>query len=198
MSGCHRPGPQWLFEHSCLTKIGLQDAVFQHYPDGECEVVSVSESSPGRVLDDETLTRLIIHPIHYDPQQNLVSPMAFQDATTLDLSLFREGHATDDELKLAAGEIAETGKSREIPQVRGVSMIMQASAHAIRALTFDKTGKRMCFVYDTAEPTKPSHASVFTPPNARKGSGQREVRRKLLELFVKTQLAPADYARALT
>lgn len=194
MSDSHaRPSCGFLFEGACLVGRLLQDEVHKHYPHGECEAARVSSFSPGRVEDAETLTRLIIHPIHYDPETQLVSPLAFQDATTLDLSVFREGHATDQEIQHSIDAVKATGETRVPPQERLVTLIMQATTAQTRALVFDGTTDRMCTVYDTGKPTSPAHASVFTPTCARKGSKQRQVRRALLELFGALRLAPDSY-----
>ena len=196
MSEADRPSCTCLFEYSCLQGKALQDEVYIHYPDGDCEGQAVSSYSPGRVEDAELLTRLIIHPIHYDTQTGIVSPLAFNDATTIDLSVFREKFATDAEIQMAINEVRATGCTRIPPQDRVITLIMQAEASEIRASIFEDDGTRMCRIYDTGEPSKPAHASVFTPTRARKGSSQRSVRRKLLEIFSRMQVLPEKY-RAL-
>lgn len=182
---------QEIFASPGLRGAALQDAVHAAYPGGDCERSSVSSSSPGPVEDDELLTRLIIHPIHYD--KGTVSPLAFQDATTIDLSVFREALATDVEIQLSIDEIRALGETKVPPQERLVALVMQASAAEIRAAKFNGDGSWMCRVYDTAVPKKPAHASVFTPPAARKGSAQRQVRKELLRIFGGRQLAPEGY-----
>lgn len=173
----------FLFEQSCLKATGLQDEVFKQFPNCECEKEQVSSFSPGPVQDDELLTKLIIHPIHYQSETGEIHPLAFNDATTLDLSLFREEAATDEEIQLAIDEIKATGQSKDPVQNRIVQLVMQARAADIRAEFFQDPSERMFAVYDTAVPDKPAHASVFTPPSARKGARQRQARRRLLEIF---------------
>jgi hypothetical protein len=187
------PTCRMLFEGACLAGKGLQDEVYKHFPNGECENEAVSSFSIGPVRDDETLTRLIIHPIHYDVERGEVHPLAFQDATTLDLSVFREEIATDEEIQRAIDAVKSTGQSRVVPQERLVTLVMQATAGRIRELEFDDQPECMCRVYDTGSPLAPAHASVFTPTSARKGSKQRQVRRALLELFNAQRVTPEDY-----
>ena len=177
MTSAGRPSCRAIFGDPTLQGRSLQDVVYAHYPDGECEAASVSADSSGPVEDGELLTRLIVHPIHYDSDRDMLSPMAFQDATTIDLSVFREAQATDTEIQLSIDEIRALGQTRIPPQDRLVNLIMQATAGELRASKFASDGTWMCRVYDTAVPAKPAHASVFTPPAARKGSAQRQVRK---------------------
>ncbi len=182
---------QSIFTDPLLQGPALQDAVHANFPDGDCEHVSISPHSPGPVDDAELLTRLVVHPIHYD--RGIVSPMAFQDATTIDLSVFREAIATDAEIQLSIDEIRALGETRVPPQERLISLVMQASAKDVRAAKFESDGGWMCRVYDTAVLEKPAHASVFTPTVARKGSAQRQVRKELLRIFGAKQLEPDAY-----
>lgn len=182
-----------LFEESCLCGVALQDAVYSAFPGGECEAEQVSSHSHGPVQDEEVLTKLIVDPIHYDRQTGQISPLAFNDATTLDLSLFREVLATDAEIQLAINEIIATGKKKDPIQNRTIQIVLQATAGQIRTERFESPERRMCMVYDTAEPEKPAHASVFTPTEARKGASQRRVRRALHDLFMKTPVRLEDY-----
>lgn len=194
MSGSSEPPTcRILFEGACLAGVRLQDEVFKNYPNGECEATKVSSFSPCPVDNNELLTRLIIHPIHYDEQKQQVSPMAFQEATTMDLSVFRELRATDAEVQHSIDQVKITGKARTKPQERFVFLVMQALTSDIRNLAFEDLPMPMCRVYDTAIPTNRAHASVFTPICARKGSRQRQVRRALLELFSLRQMDPEEY-----
>ena len=188
-----KPSCSVIFGELCLRGTDLQDAVYASYGKGECEAESISEYSPGRVEDDELLTKLIVDPIHFDPATGVISPLAFQDATTIDLSLFREALASDEELQSAIDAIKATGASKLPPQDRGIQLVMQATAGDLRSLAFEGGSERMCMVYDTALPDKPAHASVFTPTSARKGAKQREVRRKLLALFGQNTVQLVDY-----
>ncbi|MDF2494574.1 hypothetical protein [Sphingomonas sp.] len=190
-----KPSCAIIFGELCLRGAGLQDAVYAAYSKGECEAESISGHSPGRVEDNELLTKFIVDPIHLDPVTGVISPLAFQDATTIDLSLFREALAQDSELQAAINAIKATGASKLPPQERGIQLVMQTSAGDLRSLVFEDGSERMCMVYDTALPDKPAHASVFTPSVARKGAKQREVRRKLLALFSKKTVRLADYRK---
>ena len=167
----------------------LQDAIHASFPEGECEECSISEHSHGPVADDEILTKLIVDPIHID--KGVVSPAAFTDAYSLDLSLFREELATDKEIQLAIDQIKNTGWGKESPQSRSIVAVMHASAESIRALRLDNPSGPMCRIYDTGEADKPAHASVFTPTRARTNkSDQRAIRRALLNAFGTAKAMP--------
>ena len=90
-----------LFTSSGLSGTALQAAVEIQFPNGDCEQVTVSPYSPGPVADEETLTRLVFHPIHIHPTTGAPTSMAFADAWSSDLSVFREDKATDQEIALA-------------------------------------------------------------------------------------------------
>jgi hypothetical protein len=135
---------------------------------------------------------MLVHPIHFDTQTGLVSPLAFADAVNLDLSVFREQNASDSEIQLAIDEIRKTGASKVPKQERIVTLVMQAQAAKVRNCTFEDDKSRMCFVYDTVTYDKPNHASVFTPERATKKGG-REVRRALLKLFSENRILPDNY-----
>jgi hypothetical protein len=85
-------------------------AADEHFPDGRCEHVSVSEHSPGPVHHNERRTRLVIHPIHMDSGKPVA--VVFNDAWNSDLSLFRERKATDAEITLALKENHATGQQK--------------------------------------------------------------------------------------
>ena len=194
MTTNNSPTCQELFSDEGLAGASLQDAVHLHYPAGECQSVSVSKFSSGFVDDGETLTRLIIHPIHVE--NGTVTPLAFNDATTLDLSVFREEQATDSEIQLAIDEIRALGETKVPPQNRIVEMVMQASATAVRSALFVVNEVEYPFrVYDTGTEDKPAHASVFTPSVARKGSGQRQARKVLWRLFSEQPVHSENYRR---
>ena len=125
---------------------------------------------------------MAFHPIHFDQNGRLLS-VAFTDAWRSDLSVFRDERATDAELELAIEEMKLTGASKTPPQNRRVAAAMVASAGAIRAQIVDGTSNEAFRVYDTAEATKPHHASIFLTQTARAKLTEKSVRKRLYELF---------------
>lgn len=156
-------------------------AADDRFPNGGCERATVSKHSPGPVHTFEKLTRLVIHPIHMDNGMPLA--MVFNDAWTSDLSLFREGKATDAEITLALEQNHATGQRRVPPQNRSFVGVMYARAYVIRRAAFDNGPMPAFRVYDTAEQTKPNHASVFMCKAGREQLTVKKVRRKLWEIF---------------
>jgi hypothetical protein len=148
-------------------------AADEQFPDGRCERASVSEHSPGPVHHNEKLTRLVIHPIHMDSGKPVA--VVFNDAWNSDLSLFREGKATDAEIRLALQKVP--------PQNRLFVGVMQTPAFAIRRALLDNGPMRAFRVYDTAEQMKPHHASVFMSKAGREQLTQKRVRKELWEIF---------------
>jgi hypothetical protein len=119
-------------------------AADEQFPDGRCERASVSEHSLGPVHHNEKLTRLVIHPIHMDSGKPVA--VVFNDAWNSDLSLFREGKATDAEIRLAFRENYATGQQKVPPQNRLFVGVMQTPAFAIRRALLDN-GPMRAFRY---------------------------------------------------
>jgi hypothetical protein len=175
-----------LFSTPGLEGKELQEKVEDQFPNGACEAVAVSEHSPGPVEDDETLTRFIFAPIHVDGGGVPVST-AFSDAWNSDLSVFREEGASDEELKLAITQVKEIGLAKEPPKPRKLVAVMMAKASQIRAEVVKPTSSKAFRIYDTADAEKPHHASVFVTKDGRTGMSEKQVRRRLFELFAAVQ-----------
>lgn len=173
-----------LFSTPGLKGKELQERVECQFPNGVCEAEAVSEHSPGPVEDMETLTRLIFAPIHVDTD-GLPIPMAFSDAWNSDLSVFREERASDLELDLAITQIKQIGLAKEPPKPRKLVAVSMATASQVRAVSLNNS--RVFRVYDTAEAKKPHHASVFVTKEGRAGMSEKQVRRRLFELFTAVQ-----------
>lgn len=174
---------QDLFTSSGLTGISLQTAVEDRFCNGECEKVAVSPFSPGPVIDDECLTRLVFHPIHVHPHTGIPVSMAFADAWSSDLSVFREEQASDVEITLAIDQMKATGAKKAPPQQRAVVAAMSIGTGRLRAEVIGKHDARAFRVYDTAEEAKPHHASVFLSKVARSEMTEKSSRKRLFELF---------------
>ena len=114
-----------------------------------------------------------------------ILPAAFVDAWNSDLSVFRDELATDNELNLAIEQMKLTGASKPKPQNRHVAAVMLAGTSVIRAQIVQGTSNRAFRVYDTAEATKPHHASIFLTQSARSILSAKAVRKRLFELFKK-------------
>ena len=123
-------------------------------PDCACEAHSVSPHSPGPVMDDETLWRLILSPVHYDVATGRVTEAAFDDASNKGMSVQRLA-VTGSE-----GDIRQRGHARAAAKPgRTFECAIGATAAGIRALRGPEGGGRFC-IYDTADAADPGHADV--------------------------------------
>lgn len=123
-------------------------------PDCACEAHSVSPHSPGPVMDDETLWRLILSPVHYDVATGKVTEAAFDDASNKGMSVQRLV-VTGSE-----GDIRQRGHARAAAKPgRTFECAIGATAAGIRALRGPEGGGRFC-IYDTADAADPGHADV--------------------------------------
>lgn len=137
-------------------------------PDCACEAHSVSPYSPGPVMDDETLWRLILSPVHYDVATGKVTEAAFDDASNKGMSVQRLV-VTGSE-----GDIRQRGHARAFAKPgRTFECAIGATAAGIRALRAPEDGGRFC-IYDTADATDPGHADVCQTRH-----GSRHVRAQL-------------------
>lgn len=174
---------QDLFTASGLVGLALQTAVEAHFPDGDCEKVAVSPFSAGPVGDSETLSRLVFHPIHVNEKTGALVSMAFADAWTSDLSVFREEKASDEEIGLAITQMKQTGLSKTPPRDRTVIAVMTATTSRVRSEVIGDEKNRTFRVYDTAKEHKPSHASVFLTQIGRTQLTEKRARKRLFEVF---------------
>ncbi|WP_324806612.1 hypothetical protein SH584_09495 [Sphingomonas sp. LY29] len=110
--------------------------------------------------DNEDVAFLLINPLHFDEQRNVVVPSAFQELTNRDLSVLRLSYATQQEARDTKNELVERGEGRIPPQLRLVEEVCIASVSELRASVGPQG--RLIGVFDTALPSKPSHASLFT------------------------------------
>jgi hypothetical protein len=177
------------FESSELVGKDFSIALDKAFPKGVCELEIVSEHSPGRVEDDELLNRLVFHPIDIDEFTGEVSPTAFDDVLTSDLSTLRERYSEKCAVAIVSREKIDRGASKVPPQERRVIGIFQAKVLDLRSI-LNNDGEKMFAVYDTARRDVPSHASVFVYNIARSSRPKkREVRQALYDLFAKNRVS---------
>lgn len=127
-------------------------------PDGACQYCSVSRYSPGRVVDDERVARLIFSPIHYDDVTDSPKEAAFQDARDKGMSVFRVRH-TDERLLKERGERKAAVDRQRDPNRQYLGYI-EAIAKDLRSIRIEGATAG-CYVYDTAREDDAGHADVF-------------------------------------
>lgn len=174
----------------------LQKLIDSEHPHFACESHRCSSFSPGPVDDDEELAFILIDPLHYDSERNLVVPEAFQELTNRDLSTLRTSLASSKEADDTRDELIERGKGRIPPQLRLVNEVCTANVSEIRSSEF--SGSRLLAVYDTALERAPSHASIFTRGDVLEDKQLRKrVRNKIYEIFSKSIISYEDFRRNL-
>jgi hypothetical protein len=128
------------------------------HPNCRCQDFSVSKHSIGRVDDDEVVARILVAPQHMD-KKGRPRAGALSDAERNGLSLFRENHAKDHEIRrVAEGLVARARQSQG--DKAGVFGVLLMQCGIIRA--FQREGESPCYcLYDTALVDSPGHAEVF-------------------------------------
>jgi hypothetical protein len=166
------------------------------HPDCCCQALSVSEHSTGRIDGNEILVRILVAPQHMD-KRGEPKAGALTDAERSGLSLFREGQATDTEIRKVAEVLVERarGANGRKPEKAGVFGALRMRCNVIRCLKIELESTPSYCVYDTALKETPSHAETFqrvagVPPEL------CEERRRALFNLVKADFVPVALFRA--
>ncbi len=176
---------------------GLQSLVDRCHPDFICEAETCSIYSPGPVGDGEAIAFILIHPLHYDKERDVIVPDAFQELTKRDLSTLRVSKATKSQADETKGQLIQRGRDKIPPQLRLVDEVCTAEVSKIRSACND-AGERMMAVYDTALEAVPAHASVFTNADVLENKKRRKVVRRLVhEAFSKNRVSYSDFVSNL-
>lgn len=185
----------------CFNESGLEGRELQRFVDAQhpefgCEKEPVSPHSPGPVTDEERVAFILIDPLHYDKERDVVVPDAFQELTKRDLSTLRVGHATQAEANATREELIQRGEARVIPQLRQVNEVCVAAVSELR--TANDGNKRLLGVYDTALERVRSHASIFTRGDVLDCKRLRKVvRNRIHEILSKTRQSYDDFVNSL-
>ncbi len=143
-----------------------------------CEKESVSKYSPSAVQDDEDLIRQIYSPIHVDEETGRLKPLAFEQASSLGMSVNRKNYISREELE---EKIAKKLKNdEEGGKKRTIKGVVIAKCSDIRSLKQEE--KRLFCIYDTAGSKDKSHADICQAINAKRKAGIK-VRHKLRQVF---------------
>jgi hypothetical protein len=147
-------------------------------PNCECEKFSVSEHSPGRVEDAETLTRFVFYRDHLDKTGKYAKPSLFSHACTNGCSIQREVLATPGELSSFVDQfIADKARN---PKVSWFG-VLTSNCGAVRGLRSpSQPTERAAAVYDTALPNNAAHAEIFKTQHIIPEADELELKRNLL------------------
>lgn len=174
----------------------LQIHIDQCFPGFACELEPCSPHSPGPVNDNEEVAFLLINPLHYDAQRDVVVPSAFQELTNRDLSVLRLGHATKAEAVSVRDELIERGLDRVPPQMRLVEEVCIGSVSDLRSEV--EPHGRLLGVFDTALQDKVSHASLFTTGAVHaNGRLRKVVRQRVHDVMTKRRTPFPEFLQSL-
>ncbi|MBI3530382.1 MAG: hypothetical protein HY067_20745 [Betaproteobacteria bacterium] len=138
------------------------------FSNGACEAHSISPHSSGPVGDPEIVYRQIFAPMHIDPETKEVVPLAFDDASSIGLSVNRTLHISFRGVCALGEDKANLDRTKGKTD-RVFLGVIEAPVSDVRGILQEKV--RGFFVYDTATQTVPSHADI-----CQKSGGTRDVR----------------------
>jgi len=148
------------------------------------------------VKGDEGVAFVLIDPLHYDEEREVIVPEAFRELTKRDLSLIRIDHATKAEAESVRNDLIARGLARAKPQTRSVNEACITKASSIRSELED--GKRLLGVFDTALDDKTNHASVFTTEAVLNNKRLRKVAvNRIHSIMTKDRIAFTDLLNTL-
>jgi len=152
----------------------------------ELEKLAQSQYSPGIIDNNEELLRLIFFPLHWDEENEMVVPAAFQrkELNERGVSAQRRKYTSKDFITKKADQI---GQSRSDKRFVGV---ISAKCRSIRNIQDDKC--QQCFsVLDTSDNDNLGHADIYFSQSYPKPL-QLKLREKLINAFGKlVQLSKA-------
>lgn len=144
-------------------------------PDCVCESFLTSKHSPGRVSDNEQLSRFVFSPIHVGKKGIL--PAVFSHTFTVGCSIQRESIVSEPELVHFVKEFL-AGKAD-----RSWHGVLTADNKALRNYTMDNSDRRAFCIYDTAEKHNPAHGEIHQARYEIDEADKIELRAKLFEAF---------------
>ena len=152
----------------------------------ELEKLAQSQYSPGIIDNNEELLRLLFSPIHWDEENEMVVPAAFQrkELNERGVSVQRQKYTSKDFIAKKADQI---GQSRSDKRFVGV---ISTKCRLIRNIQDDKC--QQCFsVLDTSNKDNIGHADIYFSQSYPKPL-QLKLREKLINAFGKlVQLSEA-------
>ncbi len=128
-------------------------------PACRCEAVSVSKHSPGIVVDSEILIRILVAPQHMGGKGR-PRAAALSDSERLGLSVLRQDHAKDNEIRSVAERLIARARTNHNHKA-GVFGVLLIECIIVRQLTRIEQEDCCYCVYDTALVDNPGHAEIF-------------------------------------
>lgn len=141
-----------------------------------CERFLTSLHSPGRVTDEEELSRFVFSPIHVGKKGN-IKPAIFSHVFNAGCSIQRESIATESELVTFVKGFLAGDSSRSWHGV------LVGDSKSLRDYLMENSDQRAFCIYDTAEKDNPAHGEIHQALYEISDADQIELRAKLFEVF---------------
>lgn len=170
------------------------DRIDQEYPNGQCELVSVSSVSAGVVDSAEFVHRFVISPHHVDKDSGQILPTFFNDCSTFGMSCQRSSssQASQDIHSRGAAIVGDWNKANpESPKPRTYLGVVSAQCGSVRGMVpradapaqpqdYDKP---VMAIYDTALADDLQHVDVCWVKADRDRSAMKLARLDLALVF---------------
>jgi mRNA-degrading endonuclease RelE of RelBE toxin-antitoxin system len=148
------------------------------------ESIKQNNFSPGVVIDEEEIARVIFSPIHYD--NGKILPTAFEQVLYKQqgMSVLRLGHDFNNSLEKTIEQLQKSGINNYIGYV-------SASVHDIRKIRYKDY--RLFYILDTATSNKKGHADIIAiRPHDKislpKKALKNYIRKEISEVFKKSYI----------
>ncbi len=152
------------------------------HPDCLCEQDSGAPESPGPVLNDEAVVRIIYAQQFWDEVNCVVKPAAFSEVDTCGMSVTRLNHVSDDMLRKQVQDRVEAKPNRTFIK------LVRATKADINSIEFENRRAFCC--YDTPNAGNPAHADICQAHPPDRKSIRAGMRRKLQQQFIDHNWTP--------
>lgn len=169
------------------------DRLDEAEPECRCEAFSVSEHSPGSVLNEEVLVRILVAPQHMHKKKIQPTAASLSDSERKGLSVIRNGYIEDDIIRAVAEGLVNRARNSNNDKA-GVFGVLLIECSTVRQFVRFEESKRCYCVYDTAEKNNHGHAEIFQQVAGVEKPIRDDRRQKLFEA-VKTRFVPVNEFR---
>lgn len=179
------------------------DRIDQAYPDGQCELESVSFLSPGVVKNSEYVHRFVISPHHVDKDSGKILSTFFNDCSTFGMSCQRsDGSEAPQNVHVRGAAMIEAWNKAhpDTPKPRAYLGVVSAQCGNVRSMVpradapeqpqaYDKP---VMAIYDTAQDGDLQHVDVCWVKADRDRSTMKLARLELALVFTAVPVLPQE------
>ncbi|WP_126541261.1 hypothetical protein [Oharaeibacter diazotrophicus] len=143
----------------------------------------MSRYSPGVVMDEEMIIRLVVSPADIHPTEDRIISSALSSAESFGLSTLRSRYATEVDIIETAEEVLARA-TKNSGSRRYLVGAFEAPVALFRRMDANKKLTRVYGVYDTAMVNRRSHADVFMALSNFAGGARDKARKNMLRLLM--------------